>query len=77
MEKNGPSAKVCNKGDDQLLDKKYIGKHILVLEKIKKDDKRKFTEMKCAMINANNSDISEIDIENLEYKHKVPFSFNW
>lgn len=63
--------------DDQVLDKKYIGKHLLVLEEIKKDDKRKFTEMKCAVIGASDKSIDEIDIDNLEYKYKVPFLFNW
>lgn len=65
------------KADDQSLDKKYIGEHLLVLEKIKKDDKRKFTGMKCAKIVADGKPIDEFDIDSLEYKYKIPFVFNW
>lgn len=64
--------------DDQSLSQKSIGNHLLVLERIEKDDKRRLTEMKCGVIEAKeNKSIGEIDIDSLTYNQKVPFLFNW
>ena len=59
------------------MDKYELENHLLVLEKIKKNDTRKISEMRCAEIEKGKDISDNVLSENENYTHKVPFCFNW
>ena len=56
---------------------KYELDHLLVLEEIKRDDKRKISEMRCAEVKKGKVISDSILSKNGNYTHKVPSYFNW
>ena len=59
------------------MDKYELENHLLVLEKIKKNDTRKISEMRCAEIEKGKDISDNVLSKNENYTHKVPLCFNW
>ena len=59
------------------MDKYELENHLLVLEKIKKNDTRKISEMRCAEIEKGENISDNVLSKNENYTHEVPFYFNW